>query len=203
MRYILKIIRPKLIPNHKTDWDWTLRIYYWIIRTLLPLYKRCAISDSIILGGTQIIHNVRDYWYEQELQRFHLDNTFSIEKKSIPYSIKRKFKLSRLFCWSDSLLIFHDGGSYNIIRDKVFQIDTDKDGVLKFSTERDFVLRSEFVEKEVKPQQEHTRKQTESPNTSNKREFSSKIEIKDTIPTNTLQTPKFVKYQGFEENNLF
>lgn len=201
--FILRLLRPKHIPYHKNDWNCWLHLYYWIIRALLLLYRRSAISDTIVLGNIQIIHNVRDYWYEHELHRFHIDTAIIIEKRSIPFRLKRKFKLSHLFNWSDSLHILQDGRSYRIKRDKYILIDTDKEGVLQSSTEKDFILRSEFVEKEVKPQQEHTRKQTESPNTSNKREFSSKIEIKDTIPTNTLQTPKFVKYQGFEENNLF
>jgi hypothetical protein len=152
---------------------------------------------------------VRDYWYEQELQRFHLDNTFSIEKKSIPYSIKRKFKLSRLFCWSDSLLILHEGGSYSIKRDKDVLIDTDIEGLLKLSTEKDFISRSEFARKEVSPQKGQTSKDRISyqhTNTSDKKEFSSKIVIKDTAPmdnTSPQQSPELVKHQGFEENNLF
>ena len=175
----------------------------------MPLYKRSAISDTVVLGSTQVIHNVRDYWYEQELQRFKIDTAFSLKKKSIPYNVKRKFKLSSLFSWSDSLLIFHDGRSFNINRDKVFLIDTDKEGVLKLSTEKDIILRSEFVEKEVSPQQKQNSKETTShkhTDSSSKRNFSSKIEIKDTAPvdnTSSQQSPELVKYQGFEENNLF
>ena len=91
--FILRLLRPKHIPDHKTDWDWWLRLYNWIIRGLLPLYKRSAISDTVILGDTKVIHNIRDYWYEQELHRFHIDAALNIEKRSIPYSEKRKFYL--------------------------------------------------------------------------------------------------------------
>lgn len=207
--FILRLLRPKHIPDHKTDWDWWLRLYNWIIRGLLPVYKRSAISDTVILGDTQVIHNIRDYWYEQELHRFHIDAALNIEKRSIPYSEKRKFYLSRFFCWSDSLLIFHEGGSYNINRDKIFLIDTDKEGILKLSTEKDLIFRSEFVQKEVKSQQEKKSKQTikhESHITPNEQEFSPKIRVKDTTPidnTTKPSSPKMVKYQGFEENNLF
>lgn len=202
MVLIFRLLRPKLIPNHKTDWNWWLRLYYWIIRALLPLYKRSAISDTIILGDTQIIHNIRDYWYEQELHRFHLDAALSLEKRSIPYSVKRKFNLSSLFIWSDSLIIFHEGGTYNINRDKICLIETDKEGVLKLSTEKDFILRSEFVEKKINKQTGNR----EFQNTPNEQGPSKKIKIKDTMTVdNTTKTPspKMVKYQGFEENNLF
>lgn len=207
--HILRLLRPKHIPYQKTDWDWRLRFYYWIIRALLPQYKRSAISDTVILGDTQVIHNIRDYWYEQELHRLHIDAALNIEKRSIPFSAKRKFNLSRLFCWSDSLLILHEGGSYKINRDKIFQIETGKEGVLKLSTEKDFILRTEFIEKKIKPQQKQTplkNVKRESHNTPNEQELSPKIRIKDTTPKdNTTMPPshKMVKYHGFEENNLF
>lgn len=206
MVFILKILRPQNIPNHKKEWDWRLRLYYWLIKTLLPLYKRSAFSDTIIIGNTQVIHNMRSYWYEQELHRFHLDAAFSIEKRSIPFIVNRKYKLSRFFYWSDSLLILHEGGSYSIKRDKEIMIDTESEGLLKSSTERDFIFRSEFVERNEIPLKEQTyRRKIElnSRTTSTKQKSSSKIMIKETIPINTLQTPQFVEYQGFEENNLF
>ena len=209
MIFILKLLRPKHIPNHKPEWDWWLRLYYWLIKAFLPLYKRSAFSDTIILGNTQIIHNVRDYWYEQELHRFHLDAALSIEKRSIPFSVKRKYNLSRFFSWSDSLLILHKRGSYSIKRDKDILIDTDIEGLLKSSTEMDFIFRSEFAVKEDRLQQDNNSKQMNSPEstgTSIKQESPSKIEIKDTVPTDKTgaqQYPKLVKYQGFEENDLF
>lgn len=209
MTFILKLLRPKHIPNHKTEWDWRLRLYYWLIKSLLPLYKRSAFSDTIIIGNAQIIHNIRDFWYEQELHRFHMDDSLSIEKRSIPFSIKRKYNLSRFFSWSDSLLILHERGSYSIKRDKDILIDTDIEGLLKSSTEMDFIFRSEFVVKEDRLQKENNSKQRnshDSSETSIKQESSSKIEIKDTIATektSTQQSYKFVKHQGFEENNLF
>ena len=206
---ILRILKPKHIPYHKTDWNWWLRLYYWIIRALLPLYKRSAISDTIILGNTQVFHNVRDYWYEQELQRFHIDAALDLEKRSIPYNANRKFRHSRLFRWSDSLLILHEGGRYSIKRAKEILIDTNKEGALKLSTEKDFIFRSEFIVKEDGAQQDNNSKQTnsrESTEASIIQESSSKIEIKDTVPTDKTsaqQSYKLVKHQGFEEIDLF
>ena len=206
---ILRILKPKHIPYHKTDWNWWLRLYYWIIRALLPIYKRSAISDTIILGNTQVFHNVRDYWYEQELQRFHIDAALDLEKRSIPYNASRKFRHSRLFRWSDSLLILHEGGRYSIKRAKDTLIDTNKEGSFKLSTEKDFIIRSEFVAKEDRSQQDNNSKQTDSHDyseTSIKQESSSKIKIKDTVPTDKTdaqQSYKLVKHQGFEEIDLF
>ena len=61
---LLKILRPADVPDRKTNWGYRLRIYHWLLLRLLPTYRKCAISDALNLGGTQIIHNVRDYWYE-------------------------------------------------------------------------------------------------------------------------------------------
>ena len=78
----LKVLRPADIPNRKTNWGYRLRFYHWLLLRLLPVYRKSAISDTLNLGETQIIHNVRDYWYEQELQRFHIDTAQHLEQQN-------------------------------------------------------------------------------------------------------------------------
>lgn len=207
---LLKIICPKEIPNRKMNWGYGVRFYHWLLLRLLPVYRKSAVFDTLNLGETQVIHNVRDYWYEQELQRFRIDTAQHLEKQSTPYNTKRKYRRSYLFNWSESLLVFHDGKSYNVKLDKGFSIATDIEGVLKISSSRDIILRSEFSAKlsgsskgkiQVKePLRDKQVIDTPKSETSSGR----RIAVRDSVPpAHSPLESKVSKYKGFEENDIF
>lgn len=209
--FLLKIMSPSVIPNNKASFGKGLRFYQWLLVRLLSLYRKSAVSDTFILENMQIIHNVRDYWYEQELQRFCIDTAQHLEKSSAPFNIKRRFRRSCLFCWSESLLILHDGKSYAIKRDRNLSIATDIVGTLKTSTNKDFILRSEFTTKNTGVRCNSKNNvtysiQDEQPiiETAHEDKPKQKISIRDSVPsvTSSLE-PKLKKYQGFEENSIF
>ena len=205
---LLKIICPTVIPNRKTNWGYRVRFYHWLLLRLLPVYRKSAISDTLKLGDTQIIHNVRDYWYEQELQRFHIDTAQHLEQQNAPYNLKRKYRRSSLFSWSESLLIFHNGKSYNIKRFDNYAIETELAGKLKVSGAKDFILRSEFVAKVAKPQRSNTDDDTLAAHPDNERNNPTRhrVSVKDNIPSSPYYVEprtETVKYRGFEENNVF
>lgn len=207
--FILKVIRPKSIPNRKSAWGYRVRFYHWLLIKLLPLYRRCAISDTINTGDTQLIHNVRDYWYEQELQRFNVDTAQHMEKQAIPFVIKGRLRRYSIFNWSESLLLFHAGKSYNIKRTNTISIESDIDGQLKVSQKKDIILRSEFVAKSEKTHHSQSKEEvapTAAPRAQERRP-QGKVHIKDSVPGTTpkMVEPKLgsVKYRGFEENSIF
>ena len=205
---LLKVLRPLDIPNRKFNWGYRIRFYHWLLLRLLPVYRKSVISDTINLGETQIIHNVRDYWYEQELQRFHIDTAQHVERINVPFNLKRKYRRSSLFCWSESLLIFHNGKSYNIKRSDNYTIETELEGQLKVSGAKDFILRSEFVAKLTKLQRSSTSKDTivtTVTNQGNGKPSRQRVSVKDSIPAEPAHTEaaETVKYRGFEENNIF
>lgn len=213
MTFLLKILSPKEIPGKRTDWNWHVRCHEWMLRRLLPLYRRSAVCDTIQLGEVQIIHNVRDYWYEQELQRFHIDTAQHMEKRNIPFHLNRKRHRSGLFRWTEALLVFQHGQSFNIKRGKSISIETEVDGILKISAEKDIILRSEFVAKGAERHfQSHERPKTSAsfqntaaPNVEDYRP-KQKINIKDTVSpkdTQTHEPNRVSQHQGFEENNAF
>lgn len=210
--WLMRIIRPDVIPSRKSDWNWRVRLFHWTLVRLLPVYKRSAVSDAINIGETQIIHNVRDYWYEQELQRFRIDTAQHFEKRPVPYHLKSKCRRSSLFRWSESLLVFHDGRSYNIKHTSYFSVETDINGVLRISSKNDCVLRSEFTARTNKSQKSQDDACSEIKNTQpasvSKPDKGSrqKITIKDSVPRTDIsakQQNETTKYQGFEENNIF
>ncbi|MCR4665215.1 MAG: hypothetical protein K5660_07605 [Paludibacteraceae bacterium] len=206
----LKLFRPKDIPNRKTDWNWRIRFYHWALVSLMPIYKRGAISDVVNVGDLQVIHNVRDYWYEQELLRFRIDTAQHLEKQSSPYNIKRKYHRSCIFNWSESLLVFHDGKSYNVKLGKDYSIATDIEGALKVSSSRDIILRSEFsaklsgfnkgknqITKPLRDKQVVDEPKSES-------SLRRKIEVRDSVPpAHSPEESKTSKFRGFEESDIF
>jgi hypothetical protein len=208
---IIKILSPKHLPSRKTSWDRRTRLYHKLLGWLLPIYRRSAISDSIKIGEIQLIHNLRDYSFEQELQRFCIDTAQHLEKSAVPFNIKRRFRRSCLFCWSESLLIFHEGKSYDIKRDRNFSIATDIVGTLKISTNKDFILRSEFTTKNTGVRCNSKNNVADCIQTGqsiveivSKGKPKQKISIRDTVPsTSSAQEPKMKKYQVFEENDIF
>lgn len=188
---ILKLISPKNIPNKRTNWNACLRFYYWALVKLMPIYKRGAIADTINMGEMQIVHNVRDYWYEQELQRFHVDTAMHIEKQS-NLNIKQKYHRAHIFNWTESLCVFNNGKSYMLSRRRNITLETDIEGVLKISNVRDFILRTEFTTKLVKATKSGS-KESETPRAT---KINTVLPIKPTEPNK-------IKYQGFEEDCQF
>lgn len=204
---LLRVLRPVDVPNRKSNWGYKVSFYHWLLLRLQPLYKKSAISDTLNFGETQVIHNVRDYWYEQELQRFHIDTAQHLEHQNTPYNVKRKNRRSVFFNWSESLLVFHNGKSYNIKRSDIFSIETELDGLLNISGAKDFMLRSEFVLKVATPRNSSAGEETITATVSEKskgEQSRQHILVKDAISPSFVEsrTGK-VKYQGFEENNIF
>lgn len=210
MTFLLKILSPKKIPDKRSEWKWHVRCHEWMLRHLLYAYRRGAVSDTIQLGNVQIMYNVRDYWYEQELQRFHIDTAQHLEKRSAPLRLNRKLHRSVFFHWTESLLFFYEGKSYNIKRGKTISIETEIDGQLKISSEKDIILRSEFEAKGVGRQSHSLDFQKDNSSTllyePDNSSLKQKIFVKDTVQQQGIAQKKqfhSTKYQGFEENNAF
>ena len=212
MRLLLKIFSPKEIPSKKTEWNWRVRFQCWMMRKLLPIYKRSAINDTILLSETQIIHNLRDYWYEEEARRFGINTAQDIERCSMPFYINRRYRHSALFKWTETLLVYSNEKSYCIKRGKFFSIETDMEGLLRASTSNDIIMRTEFAVKKTTRQTESDawRLRKESPLSSETapKQPKQKSSAKDTVqngpddPLNPSQD-NLSQFNGFVENNMF
>ena len=202
----IQLFRPQNIPNRKTNWGYRVRFYHWLLLRLLPEYRKSAISDTLNLGETQIIHNVRDYRYEQELRRFCIDTAQHLEQQNAPFNLKHRNRRSFFFSWSESLLIFHNGKSYNIKRSDIFSIESELDGHLKVSCAKDFILRSEFVIKATIQQKSSIRENIITPPRQTNKVLRQRVSIKDAIPEDQSHhklDSETIKYRGFEENSIF
>lgn len=204
---LLKLLRPREIPQRKKQWNRQVRWYNFLLRWLLPIYKRCAVSDTIMIGKVKVVHMIRDYWYEQELQRFHIDIAQHMDKTTLPIILKRK-KNSLIFQWKESLTIYADEKKYTISNSDDWRIESEISGQVTISTDRDFIVRTEFTSNTRYAQNvqlPETIKATDKVNT--------KIPVKDTVPSQpkegSIHTPPtdttltITKYRGFEENDIF
>lgn len=161
----------------------------------------------------KVIHNVRDYWFEQELHRFGIDIGQHINSHTIPIAINRKYRLPGIFNWAESLQIQCDGKNYTIDRANRLTIETDMNGTLKVSTQKDLFLRSTFTAKTIHTQgkqqdDNHLQQSFFQPNSGipPKKSTRKKITVKDTIPAKDTEPQKqfsTTKHQGFEENDAF
>jgi len=204
---LLKLLRPRDIPQRKKQWNWQVRWYNHLLRRLLPIYKRCAVSDTITIGKVKVVHTIRDYWYEQELQRFHIDIAQHMEKTTLPITLKRK-RRSTLFQWKESLTIYADGKKYAINNADHWSIESDISGQVKLSSDQDFIVRTEFTSNTKSAK---TVQSTETPKPADR--ANTKIPVKDAVPSPPKEgtihkpqpgtTPKTTKYHGFEENDIF
>lgn len=211
--WFVKVISPTNIPSNKTEWNRYVRFYLWILYRLRWLYARGAISDTINLGSVKVIHNVRDYWFERELQRFGIDIGQHLNSHTIPIVIKRKYRHPDVFNWTDSLQIQCEGNYYTINRAKRLTIETDIEGEMMVSTQKDMFFRSTFTIKNDNPQkkrqddnrlqQPHSQPKSDIPSMQRNKQ---KITVKDTLPSQDTEPQKeshTTKHQGFEENDAF
>lgn len=220
--FILKLLSPRYIPRKTSEWNIHIRFYRWILVCLRRTYCKGAISDTIHIGNTKVVHNVRDYWYEQELQRFKI-NIMPHMEKTIELQRRVKYHRTWVFDWSESFVIFNEGHNYNILREKYVGIESSIAGQLKISSGTNTLFSTEFVI--------HQGRRIKSPNgsiimgssssldISKSKNGRHKISIKDTIPSKestscsatgvekpskSLVSPsKTTQYRGFEENELF
>lgn len=196
---LLKLLRPREIPQRKKQWNWQVRWFNLLLRWLLPIYKRCAVSDTIAIGKVKVVHTIRDYWYEQELQRFHIDIAQHMDKTTLPITRKLK-KRSPIFHWKESLIIYANGKKYTISNFDDWRIESEISGQVKISTDRDFIVRTEFTSN-IRSAQPIQSAETSHPTEGGR----PKITIKDPVPSRSPQeiVAKTTKYRGFEENEIF
>lgn len=195
---VLKLLRPSEIPVKKTDWGVRVKVYYWILCRLMPLYRSGMVYDSIEIDNVLVVHNVRDFWYENEMQRFNVVFMHDLVANKLPYNIKnRKYKRYHCFSWTESLVVFNNGKSYHIKHGKDLTVETEINGIFKASNAKELMQCTEFV---AKTKQENYVKQKENTN-------KHKIQVKDTIhevitPFNKRESEKKHK-AGFDLNDIF
>ena len=107
-------------------------------------------------------------------------------------------------------MVFHEGKSYNVKRSDTFSVETELEGQLKMSEAKDFILRTEYVAKDVRLRKssktEDTIEETTSPRQSNEKPSRQRVPVKDIILTESLPAKpaaETIKYRGFEESSIF
>ena len=106
--FLLKILRPSEIPVNKADWGKRVKVYYWTLCRLMPLYRSGMVNESIEIDDVSVLHNVRDFEYENELLRFNVVFTeHLVTHKGSYYLQKCKYKCYHCFNWTESFVVKH------------------------------------------------------------------------------------------------
>ncbi len=135
--------------RNKTNGQFTrlkIWLYQLLLRWLLKTYLHYAISDSIIInnGDIKIVHEFRDFGFENELIRNKIGFKAEMINHSTPILI-RKSKAIRnfsFFNFKNLLSIYVDGKELFIKHDEMFSIDGTVQGKIKCSTNDSCVSQS-------------------------------------------------------------
>lgn len=217
----LKLISPKQVPRKKSNWKFRHKFYKAMLKLYLRLYSRGVIEDCVEVNEVVIMHSLRDPWFEKELKRFGIEFEPSLHSAQIESLKKRKYHRHRTFNWEDKLVVMHIGKSCGITRGNNVGFDTNMEGHLQASTDKDGILsvlyrgrngRRLMEKKTVKI--EEPKDLPEKPQTPHVPPKKKTIHIKDTVkprqekprveePKESAPQDSYTKHAGFEENDIF
>lgn len=201
---LLKLLKPTIIPQKKTDWTIRINLYYWLLRKMMPIYMKGAVSDSIDLGNVQIIHNVRDFGFENELSRFNLNINPNLVKDRIPFYQKdNNYKRNNCFNWDESLMVYKGGQKYYIKHGKNLSVDTDIIGTLKTSSENESIQCTEFIANYQKQAIQYDNNVQQQPVKTNRKKIRVNDKVETDLPPKHTTKPTVTKKAGFDVNDIF
>lgn len=145
MRFLMKWLKPDVVPSpRRKNIPFGTRVqllmYRQCLKRLRKWYSKYAFSDSVILTGKQslkITHEYRDFLFESELKRLHLQSSDSVKeilgtKSYTPEKCQRRRYLS-YFCFEDHFLLEIDGRKISIEHNRSQSFNSSFKGQLKGS----------------------------------------------------------------------
>lgn len=101
---LMKLLSPKALPVLESDWKFHHKLYRILLTLFLYGYKRKVVFDHVVLGegGAELLHCIKDEWFEQQLKRFHVEYIPPVKVVSISatHSIR-----SGVFSWKDTMML--------------------------------------------------------------------------------------------------
>lgn len=103
---LMKLLSPKTLAPSESEWKFLHRIYRAMLTLLLDSYRKKVVFDHVVLGegGAELLHCVRDEWFEQQLKRFHV--TFVPVVKEVSVSATHRLKMG-VFSWKDTMTLLY------------------------------------------------------------------------------------------------
>lgn len=221
--FLLKLISPKTTPKRKTDWKFYHRCYMALLKLLVPSYGKGVINDRIVVNGVEVLHTLRDAWFENELKRFGIGIATALNTVQQNDLRKRLYHRSGIFDWEEKMTVMHSGQDCSVQRHNDVSFSTHIDGKLRASMGQ--LIFSLVFEERQKTTSTAAASQTNAAATSKQepdgpKETSvaptvkRKIHFKDTVDslpkTQPVEKPQeapengtFIKREGFEENDIF
>lgn len=195
---LMKLLSPRTIPVLESDWRFYHKLYRAILSLLLYSYRRKVIFDHVVLGegGAELLHCVRDEWFEQQLKRFHVEFIPPIKVVSISATHNMRFGL---FSWKDSMTLLCPQRLVPGITEPIKPKEMIKPSIKPTIGPEVKPTPKPEVKQEVKPkpQQEERRDKI--------RFKDDEIKIKPTPKPKEQKTPQveYTHHLGFDENDIF
>ncbi len=99
----MKLLSPKSLPLPESECKFYHKLYRAMLKLLLYGYKRKVIIDRIILGeGAELLHCVRDEWFEKQLIRFRI--AYFPPIRVVSFSATHELR-SGVFNWKDTMTL--------------------------------------------------------------------------------------------------
>lgn len=202
---LMKLLSPKSLPVMESDWKFHHKLYRILLRLFLFGYKRKVVFDHVILGesGAELLHSIKDEWFEQQLKRFHIEYIPPVKVVSI--SATHILRLG-VFSWKDTMTLLYPqrvtSGKTESTKPKAKMDEQKAPIVVK-------VEKKEESKQEAKPETKPEAKPAPS-----QVEKRGKIRFKDDMikpnPQKTTIEQKqevshdeYTHHQGFDENDIF
>lgn len=101
---LMKLLSPKTLPVLESDWKFHHKLYRILLTLFLYGYKRKVVFDHVVLGegGAELLHCIKDEWFEQQLKRFHVEYIPPVKVVSISATHSLR---SGVFSWIDTMTL--------------------------------------------------------------------------------------------------
>ena len=201
---LMKLISPRTVPI-QMEWKFRHKFYHFLLKAVLLLYVRGKIDDRIVFNGVEVIHNLCDEWFENEMQRFGIDISMTYHVTATDCLDKRWYHRFSMFKWEEKLKITHQGAECCIVRGNRVNFNANVAGVLLSSSDDVVSIRFEeraeriVLGKQVETIAKPKTKKIQFKETEGLRPMPSvEVTPKETSPKGT-----YTQHRGFEENDIF
>ena len=186
---LMKLLSPKTLPVLESDWKFHHKLYRILLTLFLYGYKRKVVFDHVVLGegGAELLHCIKDEWFEQQLKRFRVEYIPPVKVVSISATHSLR---SGVFSWKDTMTLLCaqrlTPGKTETIKPKEHPIERKTPVVVKAKptppqVEKQSKIR--FKDDVIKPKPKPTQKP---------------IEQKQEAPRE-----EYTHHLGFDENDIF
>lgn len=199
---LMKLLSPTSMPVLESDWKFYHKLYRAILSLMLFSYKRKVIFDHVVLGegGAELLHCVRDEWFERQLKRFHVEYIPPVKVVSISATHSMRYGM---FSWKDTMTLLRP---QRLVPRETEPITIKPKEMIKPSIKPTIKPEAEPTPKpEVKQEAKPKPKPYQEEKRNRIRFKDDEIKVKPTPKPKEQEAPivEYTHHLGFDENDIF